>query len=164
MMKKVIGVVMICIMTLGLTACVDSDKQDRLLQYLNEDMKEAYELESEANEFYEANIGQNYKSDQELYDVLIETVIPDYEVMLEDARSIDLSKYSEIAEINNLVIQTWNIKKSGFEKIVTSLEQQDSSMLDEANSILEEAISLQNTYSDKLEKLAKEYEVELMDK
>ena len=51
-LKKILVMCMTLVVMVGVTGCVDSDKQDRLLQFINVDLSEAKELETEANDAY----------------------------------------------------------------------------------------------------------------
>ena len=49
-LKKILVMCMTLVVMVGVTGCVDSDKQERLIQFINVDLSEAKELETEANE------------------------------------------------------------------------------------------------------------------
>ncbi len=51
-LKKILVMCMTLVVMVGVTGCVDSDKQERLIQFINVDLAEATELESEANDLY----------------------------------------------------------------------------------------------------------------
>ena len=48
-LKKILVMCMTLVVMVGVTGCVDSDKQERLIQFINVDLSEAKELETEAN-------------------------------------------------------------------------------------------------------------------
>ena len=66
-LKKILVMCMTLVVMVGVTGCVDSDKQERLIQFINVDLAEATELESEANDLYSNNVEDNYESDEALY-------------------------------------------------------------------------------------------------
>lgn len=74
--KRILSICLVVAVVFGMTGCVDSEKQDRLIQFINEDLAEEFKLESEANDLYAQNTGDNFKGDEELYNALTETVIP----------------------------------------------------------------------------------------
>ena len=125
-LKKILVMCMTLVVMVGVTGCVDSDKQERLIQFINVDLSEAKELETEANELYTNNVGDNYESDEALYNALKDTIVPNYEKMVKDVSAIDLGEYTEFNELKSLIIQYWSKKLEAFNKMIDALEAQDS--------------------------------------
>lgn len=159
MRKRILSICLVFVVALGITGCVDSEKHDRLLQFINEDLAEEFKLESEANDLYAQNTGDNFKGDEELYNALTETIIPNYEKMIAGASDIDLGEFTEFSELKSLIIQYWSKKKEAFSVLATAAEQHDESITQEANTIFEEAHTIYDKYDKELNQLGKEYDV-----
>ena len=158
-LKKILVMCMTLVVMVGVTGCVDSDKQERLIQFINVDLSEAKELETEANELYTNNVGDNYESDEALYNALKDTIVPNYEKMVKVVSSIDLGEYTEFNELKSLIIQYWSKKLEAFNKMIDALEAQDSDRVTKANDLLGEAEDIYKKYESELEKLEKEYDI-----
>lgn len=159
MRKRILSICLVVAVVFGMTGCVDSEKQDRLIQFINEDLAEESKLESEANDLYTQNTGDNFKGDEELYNALTETIIPNYEKMIAGASDIDLGEFTEFSELKSLIIQYWSKKKEAFSVLATAAEQHDESITQEANTIFEEAHTIYDKYDKELNQLGKEYDV-----
>lgn len=158
-LKKILVMCMTLVVMVGVTGCVDSDKQERLIQFINVDLAEATELESEANDLYSNNVEDNYESDEALYNALKDTIVLNYEKMVKDVSAIDLGEYTEFNELKSLIIQYWSKKLEAFNKMIDALEAQDSDRVTKANDLLSDAEDIYKKYEAELEKLKKEYDV-----
>jgi hypothetical protein len=134
--------------------------QDDILKYINEEMNTAQELEDTAVSAYEGVAGANYKDDQTMYDALVNVVLPNYTDLITELENIPIET-DELKEIHNIYLSGAKLQLSAFEKITEALEKQDSSMVDEANQLLEEGRLQIEDYNDKLDELAKEHNVEI---
>ncbi|MCI5731262.1 MAG: hypothetical protein MR304_06945 [Eubacterium sp.] len=157
--KRILSICLVVAVVFGMTGCVDSEKQDRLIQFINEDLAEEFKLESEANDLYAQNTGDNFKGDEELYNALTETVIPNYEKMIAGASDIDLGEFTEFSELKSLIIQYWSKKKEAFEKICDAIEQQNETMIEEGNTLLSNAETIYEKFKNERDKLYEEYNV-----
>ena len=105
------------------------------------------------------NVGDNYESDEALYNALKDTIVPNYEKMVKDVSAIDLGEYTEFNELKSLIIQYWSKKLEAFNKMIDALEAQDSDRVTKANDLLGEAEDIYKKYESELEKLEKEYDI-----
>ncbi|MCB5239007.1 hypothetical protein AB1L07_26460 [Niallia alba] len=157
-MKKVINIFLIPFLLL-FTACSADPVKEDLVQYINEDMKTAFELEVKAVSAYDSVSGINYSDDWTMYDTIQTTVIPNYNEFIKELNRVKVET-EELREIHEIYIEGADIQYNAFVKILTALETQDIALVEEANSMLEEARKLIRQYINELEKLAKEHEVE----
>ena len=149
-LKKILVMCMTLVVMVGVTGCVDSDKQDRLLQFINVDLSEAKELETEANDAYTKVKEDENSGDAEFKQVLQDTVIPNYEKMVKQASNV----------MKSLLIQYWTKKLEAFNKMVDAVETQDEDRISKANELIEDADSVYDKYEKERDRLMDEYEVE----
>ena len=159
-LKKILVMCMTLVVMVGVTVCVDSDKQDRLLQFINVDLSEAKELETEANDAYTKVKEDENSGDAEFKQVLQDTVIPNYEKMVKQASNVDFGEYTEFNEMKSLLIQYWTKKLEAFNKMVDAVETQDEDRISKANELIEDADSVYDKYEKERDRLMDEYEVE----
>lgn len=159
MRKRILSICLVFVVALGITGCVDSEKQDRLLQFINEDLAEEWKMETEANNLYTQVLEDDSQHDDELYEALVNTIIPNYEKMIAGASDIDLGEFTEFSELKSLIIQYWSKKKEAFSVLATAAEQHDESITQEVNTIFEEADTIYDKYDKELNQLGKEYDV-----
>ncbi|MED5099598.1 hypothetical protein NSQ89_09725 [Niallia sp. FSL R7-0648] len=157
-MKKVIKILFLPFLFL-ITACSADPVREDLLEYVNEDMKTAFELEVKAVSAYDSVSGINYMDDWTMYDTIQTTVIPNYNEFIKELNSVQVET-EELREIHEIYIEGADTQYNAFVKILTALETQDITLVEEANAMLEEARKLIRQYMNELDKLAKEHEVE----
>jgi hypothetical protein len=134
--------------------------QDDILNYINEEMKTAHGLEEKAVTAYEGVAGANYKDDQTMYDALVNVVLPNYTDLITQLENVPIET-DELKEVHDIYLSGANLQLSAFEKIIEAIEKQDSNLIAEANQLLEEGRLQIEDYNDKLDKLAKEHNVEV---
>jgi len=156
--KKVIKIILIPFLFL-ITACSTDPVKEDLLQYVNEDMTTAFELEAKAVAAYDSVSGLNYTDDWTMYDTIQTTVIPNYNEFIKELNRVKVET-DEVREIHEIYIKGADIQFNAFVKILTALETQDITLVEEANAMLEEARTLIRQYMTELDKLSKEHEVE----
>ncbi|WP_066249892.1 hypothetical protein [Neobacillus drentensis] len=158
-MKKRLFALIIPLILL-LSGCSGDPVQDDLLNYVNKEMKEVGKLESTAVSAYEGVSGTNYQDDQTMYDALMKDVIPNYSEFVKELESVKI-KTDEVREIHEIYIEGANIQMNAFAKIKQALENQDADLIQEANDMLADARSHIREYQTKLNKLAKEHDVDI---
>jgi hypothetical protein len=158
MVKRVLAVAVLGLL-LVLAGC-GGPVQDDILNYLNKEMKTAQTLEDKAISSYEGVAGVNYTDDQTMYDALVNEVIPNYTDLISELETVSIES-DELKEVHEIYLSGAKLQFSAFEKIIEALEKQDSSLIDEANQLLEEGRLQIEDYNDKLDKLAKEHNVEI---
>lgn len=161
--KRILSICLVFVVALGITGCVDSEKQDRLIRFMNEDLAEEKKLETQANNLYTQVLEDDSQHDEELYEALVNTIIPNYEKMIIGASDIELGEFMEFSELKFLLVQYWSKKKEAFSVMATSAQQHDEAMAQEANTIFEEADAIYDKYRKEITRLGEEYEVTFED-
>lgn len=146
-----------------LTACGTDPVQEDLLNYVNEEMTDAFELEALAVGAYDQVSGINYTDDYTMYDTISLTVIPNYNEFIKELNQVKIET-EELRDIHEIYIEAADIQFNAFVKILSALETQEIALVEEANSMLEEARSLIREYLDAIDTLAKEHDVEFDEK
>lgn len=158
-MKKWLVAIFLPILIL-LSGCSSDPVQDDLLNYVNKEMKEAAKLERTAVSAYEGVSGTNYQDDQTMYDVLNRDVIPNYNEFIKELESVKIET-DEVREIHEIYIEGADIQFNAFAIIKQAIEEQDADLIHKANDMLADARKHLRDYQTKLNKLAKEHDVEI---
>ncbi len=137
--------------------------QDDLITYINDDIPAVFELEAKAIGSYDRVTGVNYTDDFVLYDALNNEIIPTYNEFIKELEAIEMET-DELRNIHEGYIKGANIQYNAFVKMVTALEEQDRQLIEEANSMLDQARKHMRDYQADIKKLAKEHDVELTEK
>jgi hypothetical protein len=134
--------------------------QSDILNYVNEELKTAHDLEEKAVSAYKSVAGANYTDDQTMHDALVNEVIPNYTEFINELENVTIET-DELKEIHEIYLKGANLQFNGFEKIVEAIEKQDSGLIEEANQLLEEGRLQIEDYNTKLDELAEENNVEV---
>lgn len=143
-----------------LSGCSSDPVQDDLLNYVNKEMKEAAKLERTAVSAYEGVSGTNYQDDQTMYNVLNRDVIPNYNEFIKELDSVKIET-DEVREIHEIYVEGAEIQFNAFTIIKQAIEEQDADLIQKANDMLADARKHLREYQTKLNKLAKEHDVEI---
>jgi disulfide oxidoreductase YuzD len=144
-----------------LSGCSDPVQED-LLSYINEDMKPLAVVEEEVIAEYDSVTGDNYVDDMTTYMHIEEVVIPMYRDFIEQLEAVDPAT-SEVQQLHESYIEAVNIQNNGMLKILAAIDQQDYDMIAEANDMLAEGRAGIRSFTNDLEKLAEEHNVEMTD-
>jgi ferritin-like protein len=94
------------LLVLLLAAC--SSASGEIQQYVNEDIASLVEMEEEAVMAYESVTGANYTDDLTTYEMLLNEVIPKYNVFIEGLEEIQ-PENEELRDIHENYIEATNI-------------------------------------------------------
>jgi len=144
-----------------LSGCSDP-VQDDLLNYINEEMKPLAVLEEEAIAEYDSVTGDNYVDDMTTYIHIEEVVVPMYRDFIEQLEAVN-PETSEVQELHESYIEAVNIQNNAMLKLLAAIEQQDYDMVADANKMLAEGRAGIRSFTNELEKLAEEHNVEITD-
>ena len=150
-----VAVVVIAILLLG----GDNAVQDDLLDYINNDITEMQELDSEVIDLYER--ARNSEDDYAMYEILIDEVIPKSRELIDEAEAIQIET-KEVQEIHEVYLDAINKQDQAFTLMLSALENQDFEIMTQANEKLDEARKLQRQYESALKALAKKHDVEIL--
>lgn len=161
-MKRVISMVMVLILMVGLVGCGSNEKQEMLLQYINNDIVAMGEIETKLLASYGSVTGENYTDDNVMYREFSDNTV-NLARQLNDKAVEVASKITDedILEVHRVYMDYSNKYLSVITIMLSALENQDSAQVTEANEKLNEANNLALDYRTKLNNLAKENNVEI---
>lgn len=142
-----------------LSGCFGNPVQDDIVNYINVEMKKAYDLEATAVTAYESVSGANYSDDETMYYKLVDEVIPTYDDFLDELKDADIQT-EELEAIHDIYIEGAELQQEAFDIIVEALLAQDVNLINQANTKLDEGRALIEEYTEKLDELAEEHNVE----
>ncbi|MBM7648185.1 poly(A) polymerase Pap1 [Bacillus ectoiniformans] len=158
-MKKGLFMLTVGLFALLLSGCFSDPIQEDIINYSNEEMTTALELETAATSAYESVSGANYTDDETMYLAMVNEVIPNYNELVKELDRVEIET-DELREVHESFIEGADIQYNAFVKIVNGLEAQDPALIEEANGMLEKARKHLRDYRNGLDKLAKEHDVE----
>ncbi|MBN2059436.1 MAG: hypothetical protein JW882_03370 [Deltaproteobacteria bacterium] len=126
-------ILILCSLSLGLA---DEKVAVDLVEYVNQGILNIGELETVALEKYSAVIGENYTSDEIVYNALKEDVIPLYKRFYEGLRLIS-PKTEEVIKLHQIYVRGAASINEGFRIKMLGLESQDDSVVIMANKKIE---------------------------
>lgn len=159
-------VILLCSVLLILYVCFPmlftNKKQEILLEYINNDIEDLVELETELLESYESVTGSNYENDAITYNELSNTTIYLARELNDEAVDIAVSiTDDELVEVHKLYVNCSNKYLNAITLILSALENQDYELAAEANELLNEGNNYGIDFRKELRKLADKYHVEL---
>lgn len=114
-----------------------------LLVYINTQLPKIASQETVAMASYESVTGSNYSNDQTTYLVVRDSVIPNYKKFIEDLEAISTTlKTTEVRKLHESYIEAANAQYSAFALILSALEQQDYTLISQANEKLDKGRKL----------------------
>ncbi|MEK4970940.1 hypothetical protein NSQ89_00940 [Niallia sp. FSL R7-0648] len=135
------------------------DTQGEIVDFINNDIQKIVTYETEANQQLATVSGDNYNSDEELYEVLTSKVIPTYEKAVNEAKELQVSAEelepmkSKIKEATSTYYEALILEKE-------ALEKKDKGLIEESNKKGQEYIVLINSYHEDMKNLASKYEID----
>lgn len=151
----------ICIVAIVIAVGIFSgstEKQDALIAYINEDIKDLAKLEEEMLDSYHSVVGSNYTDDYTMYNEITNTTIPLCHELNEKVLEISPSD-PEIAEVHNLYRKCVSKYLNAMGMASAALENQDVDQVLKANDLIDEATDLAFDFQQALQKLADERDV-----
>lgn len=159
-MKK-INLLLLFIALFTFSSCKNEVQED-LLNYVNVEIPQISQLEIDAMADYASVSGDNYQSDQIMYDKLVNDIIPKYKKFNEGLEAISAKLTSkEVKDLNEKYLKGSQLQFSGMTLIQTALENQDMKTMTEANEKLNDGRKLKREFQDDIKKLSKENNVEI---
>lgn len=163
-MRRTIMYILVLVTVLSLTGCGSSEKQEELIDYINNDLAELVTLENEMLESYGSVTGDNYSNDIDMYTEFTTNTVELARKLYDKAVEISEDIADEkILEVHRLYLNYSNKSLNVTILMVSALEKQDVSLMVEANEKLNEANNYALDYKEALSKLAEEYNVEIQE-
>lgn len=135
------------------------EKQKEIVQFINDDMQNIVNYETEANQQLATVSGENFRSDQELYEVLTVKVIPTYEKAVNEVKNLEVS----IDELEPLIKQIEVATGTYYEALMLekeALEKNDKELIEKSNSKAQEYMEKITSYHEDMKNLAGDYEID----
>ena len=110
--------------------------QQDLIKY-HEELSIIFPIEKEAIEAFSKVTGPNYTNDDKLYSSLSNTVLPKYEDFLRELGQIQPS-LPEVKNIHKIYVEGAMLQLGAFKMIKEGLDRQDVTLINKANTILEQ--------------------------
>ncbi|WP_226675393.1 hypothetical protein [Rossellomorea aquimaris] len=136
----------------------DTEKQEAILQFINEDIKKVAEYEVAAIQSLATVSGVNYIDDPTLYKELTTTTIPAYEKALEEAKGIEAGT-PELEEMKNRIVTATQTFYDALILEKKAIKGQDEGLIEESNAKVDEYYRLVEAYHADMKVLAEEYDV-----
>lgn len=132
--------------------------QDDLLDYINNDTTEMNKLDAKVYDLYEK--ARNSEDDYSMYTILTNEVIPESQKLIDEAEGLVIET-KEVKEVHEVYLDAINKQNQAFTLMLSALENQDYTVITQANEKLDEARKLMRDYESAIKELAKEYDVEI---
>ncbi len=159
-MRKSIYVIILFILIFITTSCTNPVKDD-LLNYINQSLPEISSLENEAISAFENTISNKQKSNEDIYIVLTESVIPKYTQFVEKLKEITLNT-EEVSKTHKIYIkgaekqlEALTLLKQGFDN-----SDEMNEIINKSNSLLNESKKYMEVYKDQIIQLVKKYKID----
>lgn len=135
------------------------DTQKEVVDFINNDVAKVSAYETEANEALETATGDNFKSDEELYKVLINQVIPTYEKAVNEAKNIEVTS-SELKPLKKQMEEATSTYYDALQLEKQGLETKEEDLFGQSNAKAQEYLLLIKDYHEDMAKLAKKYDID----
>ena len=142
-----------------LWGCAHHKIASDLAKYINDDILSIAPLENRALSTYASVVGDNYSTDQAVYDALRHEVVPVYGQFVRALKSIR-PKTDEVDSLHSLYINGAETMMHGFETKLTGLETGSMALIIEGNSSIEKGRSQTERWRTRLKTYYRKYGVE----
>jgi len=129
-----------------------------LVNYVNQGVLMIAELEQKSLERYASVTGENYTTEQRVYDELSTFVIPNYKRFVDGLKAITIED-KEIRELHAIYVNAAELMYSGFNTKMIGIEKNNEELVTEGNKDIEKAAEEGNRWRLALVELYKKYGV-----
>lgn len=143
----------------GCIQIVSSKKQEAIVDFVNEEVGQIAAIEEEAKQHLQGVLGDQSATDDDLYDVYVNNVIPLYKEALEKGKKIEPA-IDELNEPHEILVSALESYLDAFETQVKAIEENDDRLTEKALLLEQEYVDLVDEYHKKMEELAKEHSVD----
>jgi hypothetical protein len=116
--------------------CATDRAAIELVNYVNHGILNIAELERESYKRYAAVTGENYTTNQRVYEALKDDVIPLYKRFLDSLRKIR-PENEELKNLHRMYMQGAELLYTGFKEKMFALEKEDENLIRSANEKIE---------------------------
>jgi hypothetical protein len=129
--------IIIVITYLWLVGCAPGAVEKDLVNYINQNVMGVAAVERAALAQYAAVSGENYVSDQELYDTLKREVVPTFTEFVNVLHRIE-PETEAVKQLHAKFVNGAAYRLRGFQTIMGGIRSQDAQVIRAANSLLDE--------------------------
>lgn len=158
LLTSVVVFLLSCVTLLGCS--INDPVQDDLLKYVNVEMPKILELDSSVITKYESVSGNNYVSDDIVYDKIVNEILPVSRELIKQAEGI-IPATQEVREVHELYLSSLSSTDTALTTIVAALANYDYNGMTLANEKLSQSRRLMRDYQAALKVLADKVGVEL---
>lgn len=162
-MKRLIGILCICAIFGLLYGCTNTEKQNEILDYVNNDSTMLGEIEQKLNDSYNSVVGNNFDNDLKAYEELSSNTINLAKDLNVKANEV-AQKYfnnSEILEVHNVYLQYVTSYMNAVSYMLAAIENQNREFVIKANNEISSANSTGILWKSKLNDLCTKYKVKV---
>ncbi|WP_409296890.1 hypothetical protein V1498_03295 [Peribacillus sp. SCS-26] len=135
------------------------EKQEIILDFVNEDTKKASDYEVEAFQSLGSVSGENYTDDKTLYDELVNKTMPAYKKAVDAAKDIK-PKMKELEGPTDKIVKASETFYKALELEKEALEKSDKEIIQKSNDKMKEYQDIIADYHKEMEKVTKKYNVD----
>lgn len=150
------------LMCLWSIACAAGAVEKDLVNYINQDIMGVVEVEQAALARYSAVSGQNYVSDQVLYNTLKREVIPTFSDFVDVLHRIE-PETEVVKQLHAKFVNGATYRLRGFQTIMGGLRAQDAQVIRAANGLLDEGALEMEKWRTELHQLYEMYGIRQME-
>ncbi len=154
-MFLVLFILSIC---LFMAACATDRTAADLVYYVNQDLLGIADLEKEALADYASVTGDNYTTDQKVYEELKNYVIPLYGRFLDELRGINIGN-EKIRKVHGVYVSGAELLYDGFKTKMMGIEMDNEDVIIQGNEKIEKGRDEVNRWRTELFELYKKYGV-----
>ena len=126
----------IFLICLWITGCASGRGAKELVNYANQGILNIAELERKSLERYASVVGENYTTEQRVYEELRDFVIPVYKRFLDGLREI-MPENEEIKRVHAVYIQAAELMYDGFKTKMVGIENGSEDIIIQGNEKIE---------------------------
>ncbi len=143
-----------CATNRGITSSVTVS----LVNYVNQGVLAIAELEQKSLERYASVTGENYTTDQRIQNELKDFIIPAYQRFADGLKAITPEE-GDIQRVHAIYVRAADLMYSGFKNKLIGIENNDETIIIQANADIEKARIENERWRQELEALYKKYGV-----
>jgi len=147
----------------GIYMIIGDPVEKDLLDYVNNHLKSAEKLSIRATDAYNATTGSNYKDDATMSDSLKQITIPTYSQFADSLHSLKPSTV-DVQGLNAKYISATDTQLAGFKMMLIALEKEDSTIVVEANRMIQKGDKGIIDFDNALDSVSKKHDVEITKK
>lgn len=135
------------------------ETQKEIVNFINNDIAKVSAYETEANDELATVSGDNYSSEDKLYDVLTNKVIPTYEKAVSEAKNIQVNS-SELEPLKKQMEDATSTYYEALQLEKEALEKDNEELFGKSNAKAQEYLLMLKDYHEDMAKLAKKYDID----